>query len=226
MPSSLAVVQGSTTGDSLSEEAYLEHLSGLVHAITPSRQPLLQVASAEDSSTTSGDSEVEDETSNSVQTTDAISILSASLVELLSGVKQRLQSSSMAYSQLCQVLLANCSAMGIDTDGEERDQVTRIFDRLKKAESTAKDLSERYVSMCVICTTLVCMYVRTSVCAVCTYLCLCTFWCVCVYIFFTPFLLLIINYTDCLDPYVICMYVPIVHILTYVQPYGLLYDVL
>ena len=226
MPSSLAIVQGSTTSDSLSEEAYLEHLSGLVHAITPSRQPLLQVASAEDSSATSGDSEVEDETSNSVQTVDTVSILSASLVELLSGVKQRLQSSSMAYSQLCQVLLANCSAMGIDTDGEERDQVTRIFDRLKKAESTAKDLSERYVSMCVICTTLVRMYVRTSVCAVCTYLCLCTFWCVCVYIFFTSFLLLIIKYTDCLDPYVIRMYVPIVHILTYVQPYGLLYDVL
>ena len=224
MPSSLAVVQGSTTSDSLSEEAYLEHLSGLVHAITPPRQPLLQAASAEDSSTTSGDSEVEDETSNSVQTTDAISILSASLVELLSGVKQRLQSSSMAYSQLCQVLLANCSAMGIDTDGEERDQVTRIFDRLKKAESTAKDLSERYVSMCVICTTLVCMYVR--LCVLYVHISAFVLFGVCVYIFFTSFLLLIIKYTDCLDPYVIHMYVPIVHILTYVQPYGLLYDVL
>lgn len=171
MPSSIAVVQGSTTGGSLSEEAYLEHLSGLVHAIAP-RQPLLQVASGEDSSTTSGDSEVEDETSNSVQTMDPVSILSASLVELLSGVKQRLQSSSMAYSQLCQVLLANCSAVGIDTDGEERDQVTRIFDRLKKAESTAKDLSERYVRKHVrnmhhtgmyVCTSVCCAYARISV---------------------------------------------------------------
>ena len=181
MPSSIAVVQGSTTGGSLSEEAYLEHLSGLVHAIA-TRQPLLQVASGEDSSTTSGDSEVEDETSNSVQTMDPVSILSASLVELLSGVKQRLQSSSMAYSQLCQVLLANCSAVGIDTDGEERDQVTRIFDRLKKAESTAKDLSERYVSMCVICTTLVCMYVRLCAVRMHVSLSLSFLVCVCTYL--------------------------------------------
>ena len=183
MPSSLAVEQGSTTGDSLSEEAYLEHLSGLVHAIAP-RQPLLQVASGEDSSTTSGDSEVEDETSNSVQTMDPVSILSASLVELLSGVKQRLQSSSMAYSQLCQVLLANCSALGIDTDGEERDQVTRIFDQLKKAESTAKDLSERYVSMCVICTTLVCMCV--CLCAVRMHVSLSLYFLVCVCTYLPP----------------------------------------
>lgn len=113
-----------------------------MHAITPSKQPL-RVASAENSSDTDGDSEAEDEAPNSTQALDPVSTLSACLVELLSDIRQRLHSTCTAYSQLHQVLLANCNVAGIDTDGEERDWVTRVFDRLKKAESTAKGLSER-----------------------------------------------------------------------------------
>ena len=141
--SSIAIVQDSTTNDTLAEEALLEELSGLVHAITPSIQPLVKVASAEKPSDAEGDSDAEDEALNGTQTLDPVSTLRTSLAELLSGIKQRLHTSCTSHSQLRQVLLANCSTAEVDTDGEERDWVTRIFDRLKKAENTAKGLSER-----------------------------------------------------------------------------------
>ena len=122
----------------------MEQLSGLVHAITPPSPPSLKVAAAESSSDIEADSETEAELPNSTQSLDPVFILRTSLAELFSVIKQQMQATCMSYSQLCQVLSANCGTAGVDTGGEEREWVTRIFDRLKKAESTAKELSERF----------------------------------------------------------------------------------